>query len=448
MSLLGSFLGNAAGAGAQIIGDRMKADDLLKNQTEYAKMQNELQLERDKTIEAIRESSRIAAENRANERTDKPLKDFGGLVNKYAGEDIAQEAAPVKNLTGAGNAFDGKPLTETTGLTGDAKKWRAQVEAMPDSEDKQNILKQLDSQMEADTAKNQDAVTGKTRKRTTAEATAMAREEAMRTDPNMVAAYEKNIGRSERDERRLDIQDTKNDNIQEFNMRRLERQDKLSEIREAEARVKAAAAEGRALTKEEKDDRNQNRQVLTSLMTSTERELERTMALAKDAAMVDPTQAKMYQTRADRLTRDLASYRAGLEGLVDGGVTAGKAQPSTPPPDGTRGTFNGVTGVVRNGQFVPDSQAPKKQEQSSAPAPAPAASSPARPFVEDAALSAKADQEAFEMGSGSRMKYSPDVKAYVDAKIEAERTAKAVKRKQQSDQEFQREQQRRKAMGY
>ena len=251
-----------------------------------------------------------------------------------------------------------------------------------------------------------------------------------------------------RDERRLDIQDTKNDNIQEFNMRRLERQDKLSEIREAEARVKAAAAEGRALTKEEKDDRNQNRQVLTSLMTSTERELERTMALAKDAAMVDPTQAKMYQTRADRLTRDLASYRAGLEGLVDGGVTAGKAQPSTPPPDGTRGTFNGVTGVVRNGQFVPDSQAPKKQEQSSAPAPAPAASSPARPFVEDAALSAKADQEAFEMGSGSRMKYSPDVKAYVDAKIEAERTAKAVKRKQQSDQEFQREQQRRKAMGY
>ena len=98
MSLLGSFLGNAAGAGAQIIGDRMKADDLLKNQTEYAKMQNELQLERDKTIEAIRETSRIAAENRANERNDKPLKDFGGLVNKYAGEDIAQAAAPVKNL--------------------------------------------------------------------------------------------------------------------------------------------------------------------------------------------------------------------------------------------------------------------------------------------------------------------------------------------------------------
>lgn len=36
------------------------------------------------------------------------------------------------------------------------------------------------------------------------------------------------------------------------------------------------------------------------------------------------------------------------------GGQAPAADPVAPPADGTRGTLNGVRGVIRNGQFIPD----------------------------------------------------------------------------------------------
>ena len=37
-----------------------------------------------------------------------------------------------------------------------------------------------------------------------------------------------------------------------------------------------------------------------------------------------------------------------------GGQAPAAAAPAAPPADGTRGTLNGVRGVIRNGQFIPD----------------------------------------------------------------------------------------------
>ena len=70
----------------------------------------------------------------------------------------------------------------------------------------------------------------------------------------------------------------------------------------------------------------------------------------------------------------------GPAGAVRGTANASPidAQAATgrnvPPPDGTRGTLNGVKGVVRNGRFVPDgSPAEAATRPSNAPSPAPRA---------------------------------------------------------------------------
>lgn len=59
-----------------------------------------------------------------------------------------------------------------------------------------------------------------------------------------------------------------------------------------------------------------------------------------------------------------------------------------------------------------------------APAPdAPSAAAPAAAPVDEAAMQAKIDAEHLEMGYGKRMKYSPEVKAYLDQKRDEKRKA-------------------------
>ena len=64
-SLFESFLGNAAGAGANIIGDRMKADEDERK----IKLQDELLMKRQMAIEALREEQPSVVNNAAL-RTD------------------------------------------------------------------------------------------------------------------------------------------------------------------------------------------------------------------------------------------------------------------------------------------------------------------------------------------------------------------------------------------
>lgn len=88
---------------------------------------------------------------------------------------------------------------------------------------------------------------------------------------------------------------------------------------------------------------------------------------------------------------------AGLEPIVPGelakapgqgaGAPPAHASGNQPPPDGTRGTMNGVHGTVRNGKFVPDQAQPPSKPSSESKVPvssaAPAASRPLpRSFAE------------------------------------------------------------------
>ncbi|MCY1166333.1 hypothetical protein D9M73_62600 [compost metagenome] len=83
-----------------------------------------------------------------------------------------------------------------------------------------------------------------------------------------------------------------------------------------------------------------------------------------------------------------------------------------------------------------------KPAPAAAPAPAPAAApaaapSPA-PVVDEAAMQAKIDAEQTEMGNGKRMKYSPEVKAYLDKKRDEKDKADQAASKEYRDREAKR----------
>lgn len=94
MSLLGSFIGGAAGAGAQIIGDQMKNDMLMRNQSEYAKMQSDLALERDKTIEEMKRANAERDRQTQSERITNAAKSAATAeADKKYGESIVGDAS-------------------------------------------------------------------------------------------------------------------------------------------------------------------------------------------------------------------------------------------------------------------------------------------------------------------------------------------------------------------
>lgn len=193
----GIILGAMGGAGAamQDVGSTMMKSDLaLDNEKTMAGVRSDLETQRAKTLEEFKQSLQNA-----------PLNRLGAKAKEFADQDVPQEAAPVTRLTGAG-------VTDSSGLQGDPKALRAQVMKWPDGPDKTQALAQLDSQFAADTEINKGVVRGQMRKRTADEALAAAADDAKVNDLPAYAAYEKDIGKPRRDERRVDIQQEREDN--------------------------------------------------------------------------------------------------------------------------------------------------------------------------------------------------------------------------------------------
>ena len=89
MSLLESFLGNAAGAGAGILAEQAKNDFLSQERAKEARLQDELLTRRQKVIEAMREESEIRKEQRMVTNADAERLKVSGRINDAAGQ-IAQ----------------------------------------------------------------------------------------------------------------------------------------------------------------------------------------------------------------------------------------------------------------------------------------------------------------------------------------------------------------------
>lgn len=179
----GGIIAGAIGGGATAA--TQLADDQIKREDQMAKEQRHAAVRRDEQAFA----SKLSLErfNAEADRKAAPMKRLQGMLQTEAGEQVPQEAAPVTMLSGQGNAFDGKPLTQG-GLVGDRNKLIADAMAMPDGEDKRNILAQLGNEITADTASAQGLVAGQMRKRTGDETFEAAMAKAKTTDPEAYAA--------------------------------------------------------------------------------------------------------------------------------------------------------------------------------------------------------------------------------------------------------------------
>lgn len=154
MSFFESFLGNAAGAGAQMIGDQMKSENLLKNEREMLKMREELALERTRTIAELADKrnadmgAKIQEESgRMNQDRITAAAESDPEIGKLSPEEkeMLSKSSP-KELKGMGiigrtraQEYDDKiSAAEKLGALDHAKEFRSQqdVEVRRDSEER------------------------------------------------------------------------------------------------------------------------------------------------------------------------------------------------------------------------------------------------------------------------------------------------------------------------
>jgi hypothetical protein len=190
MSLING-ISRAAYAAGDYYAKSAQADQAAATQRSATQYQAQLQQERDQRLE---------------EAKNAPLNRITALARTKMTEEVPVEAEPVTAVSGVNDQG------EKFGFKGDIEKMRASINALPDGEDKTKAMAQLDAQVSQDTARANSLVNGKTRKRTADEALAAAVDEAKTTDLPALAAYETQIGKPARDERRVANQETKEEN--------------------------------------------------------------------------------------------------------------------------------------------------------------------------------------------------------------------------------------------
>lgn len=221
------FEGMAEGAANQatgILNAQMRDDAQLDKQQALAKFNADLEEKKTRTRLALEQEFR-----------DAPLNRLGTKAKELAGQEVPVEAEQVAPVTTTGGILsrdgmvgvDGKPIQKTgesrglaTGLPGGAQsiaEMKDQILNDPNvsEEDKRGLVAQLDAQAaqenQANAARATAAVAGKTRKRTADEALLAAVDDAKINDLPAAAAYEANIGKPKRDERRADNLERKSD---------------------------------------------------------------------------------------------------------------------------------------------------------------------------------------------------------------------------------------------
>lgn len=210
MSIFMGALGGAGEALANVGGTLLKAEidrdaraEERAGRVQERSHESDLALQRAKTLEEFKASLANA-----------PLERLGTKAREFAAQDVPVSAPPVRNLTGAGIiSTDGK-APDTRGFTGDPDALRRQIQnsTTMSAKEKGEALAQLDAQLSADTRINEGIVAGKMRRRTSEESMAAAVDDAKVNDLPAYAAFEEKIGKPRRDERRVDIQQDREDN--------------------------------------------------------------------------------------------------------------------------------------------------------------------------------------------------------------------------------------------
>ncbi len=190
MSFLGDFTGSAAEAGAGIIGSQIATDQATAAANQRSQFDSDLATARAKTIQALKDTSDINAENRAIANRDAPLNRISELAKQKLAEQVPVEAKPVTTLSGQDPQLAINPEGATSaaqGMSGNYAALRAQAANLP-PEDQAPYLAQLERQFAADTQSQQASSPGQTRARTPDEAFNAALEDAKINDPVAYAA--------------------------------------------------------------------------------------------------------------------------------------------------------------------------------------------------------------------------------------------------------------------
>lgn len=230
------ILGALGGAGEQLanVGQAMFKDSLdadrEKRTTALARethaINSGVDLQRQQTLEAYKETLKNA-----------PLDRLGQRAKALAGEEVSVESAPVAQLTGNIPLADGEMGPKGRGFTGAVADARRDVMALPDGPDKTAAMKRLDAQVTSDQKAADSIIVGARRKRTGDEAVQAALDEARKNgDLPAVAAYERELGKPARDERRIDVAEEKGEQAAQAAEMKDRRDRELAEKRDATQR--------------------------------------------------------------------------------------------------------------------------------------------------------------------------------------------------------------------
>lgn len=308
------FIGGAAGAGADMLQDQRKVDATNTAAKSLADYNSELDMKRARMVEEMKNA---------------PLNRLQQRAQTFAGQDVPVEAAPVTDVSGT-DAQGGK-----FGFKGSIDQMRQDIQKMPNDEYRAEATAQLERQIGVDTGRAQGLIAGQTRKRTNSEALQAASDDAKVNDLPAYAAYEAQIGKPMRDERRTDVAETKADNQnaisnrrldiqQQFNENRAARQDRMAGIQEA----RAGRMEDRQGLQMDKEELRSTRLSLTSVLTDISKEADRIQVLRSTA--MDPAQTALYDKQLETLRKDQTTARGRLNELagIEPSATVEKPEPS------------------------------------------------------------------------------------------------------------------------
>lgn len=191
MNFFEGMVQGAANQATGILNQQMQDEAQLNKQQALAQFNAELE---DKKMRV-----RLALEQ---EYRDAPLKRISSKAKEFANQEVPMEAAPVTDLS----ATPGAAGLDTGGMRGNYAELQAKAKDLPE-EYRQPYLDQLKRQFDSDTETAKVGILGQTRKRTADEALNAAADYAKVNDPVAYAAYQREIGKPLRDERRADKED-------------------------------------------------------------------------------------------------------------------------------------------------------------------------------------------------------------------------------------------------
>ena len=379
-----SGFGQGLGSEAESIRKQEELKQKAQSDVDLATIRSNMELNKAKALADYKEGKTIATE----QRKVAPLKRVGEAAQEIAGKEVPLQGSDVQSLEGGkGNSFDGTPVQ--TGFQGNVGIIMKQMEdgikneADPATkqqkiQDFENIKKQLGNQQASEAE-------GKTRTVGNDEAVKIALDKLKVSDPEAYAAWETTIGKSLRDERKLDNQanaaEIKDRRERELAMMRDATTRYAADLRSADSDKRLEALIGRlgggqSGTKEALTFIDGQRKEIAAESAELRQLQKQSMEMGQDPAKVSAEFAPKFaalQRKRDQIEADFGSLREQV-GLPASNQIK-QSTPSTPKPPEPEIKYDSAGRAYKRGPdgkpvlVTPDKPAAKAPEVMQEPKP-------------------------------------------------------------------------------